>query len=524
MCILIETEITPKKPVYRQFDEVLFKIRIKNTCGKQIPLKAIENVLPSGFFAYKISPRKFQENYNPDKNILKIKKDLTTLESTEIEFFAIAAQESKDKFEPIVKADKKYKVEGVPITVTPPYVVTQEPYAISGDITIDEYGQPGSTVNLTLSLKNNMPDTVKRIILFDVLPKDIVDEVYFELAKIEGVRINDTSIILFKDFEPGIPLKITLPLKIKDFKMLGKVIPDITKTTSIKREIDPKVLCKYGEVVVKNPETVTFFGNKVINIDLRPKIHVEFRVNTKLLMGVKDIVVNKKAELEVIVSKVGGTLSDVVIEDVIPTEFEVPTKPANAFIEKSEEGIYVLKIPKITGDQKKIKFKFIPPKKIGTYKMSPTIKIPQLGLSIPLGTYTLRVIEEKAYFMSGVEYGRVMPVRIGAPVDIFIKIRNSGDIFAENVTLVKVPEELLEITMIKEIFPEVKTLKIPSEEKPQMLVKKLKPRGEIHLTISAKPKVPIDESNPPYIEVKWKDKNEEQTQTIYLRGLVVKEE
>jgi len=522
VCIILTINITPRKAVYRKFDEVTFNIKIKNICTKLIHIKSVENVIPEGFKLYKVSPSGLKQRFNERKRSIAIKKDLSTHEEFEINILAIAVNEIKSVFAPIVKADRKtYKVEGIPINITPPYIVTQEPFAISGDIAIEPEGRPGSTVNLILSIKNNMPDVVSTVILYDVIPKDIVSDIFFELGKVEGLRINDTSIAIFKNFDPGVPLKIIIPMKIKSFSELEKMFKDLSTMAFIKREIKPQVLCKFGEVVIRNPENVTFYGNKVITIDLKPKLDVKLFVNGKTAFDVTDVIAGKNVKFLYLIKKIGGTIENIKIIDFIPKNFEIKKTPSNIMVEEDESGIYMLTIPKMKSDKKKLSFLVTVSKDVGVYAINPQVKVQQLGLDLPLGTFKIRVIKEKAEFVYDVEYSRVMPVRIGDKFDILIKAKNSGDDFAENIYIRNLPVDFLDLRNIRVTFPEIKTIPIEDLATTQ-LIKKLKPKGEIHIIISAiAKKIPEETLS---LEFVWMDKNKKEfLDTIYLENLKIKE-
>ena len=502
MCILVTKKIIPEKSVYRVFDEVELNIRIENKCKDIKGVNEIKNVIPPGFIVLKITPLEYKKYFKSEDNKMDLKLALYPEENLNFNFKLMAIKPTKDKHNlKIIVDDKEIYSEDKDIEIIEAKIVEHDFMAVSGDISIDPTGLPNELVLLNLQLKNNLKDSIDWVYLEDVLPEFVVENIFFEKAKIKGYWLHGENMLIYEQIQPFQTLKVKIPLLIKDFDEL-KYLVNIDEEKELIREIDPKVIFKYGDTLGENKEGSTFFGNHKLTIDLIPKIELKIKVNGTEVKDKFTLLPNDHAEMTFVIDKKGGSFHEVVLKDFIPPEFEV-SQPPEVYIEHYTEDESVGYLARILDSKEKhleISFDFKTPEKEGEYKVKPIIEIPEISYKKEFNEISFDVSVKHSNISAEVSFSKVFPVEVNSIFDAYIKIKNNGEEPATDITLKNIDIPGLEILEVKKIFPETKNLATTKTEGIE-IHKKLRPRGMIEVMIRFKAKEELEDI--PAITLEW---------------------
>ena len=502
MCLLITRKVTPEKSVYRVFDEVELNIKIENKCKDIKGVNEIKNVIPPGFVVLKITPIEYRKYYDIDNNEMNLKLALYPDESLNFNFRLMAIKPTKDKYNlKIIVDEKEIYSEEKEFEVIEAKIVEHNFMAISGEISIEQVGLPNELVYLNLQLKNNLNDAIDWIYLENVVPEFIINSILFEKAKVKGFWMRSGDILIYEKIQPFQTFRAKIPMLVKDFDDL-KYLVNIDEEKELTREIEPKVIFKYGDTLGGNREGSVFFGNHKITIDLIPKIDLKIKINGTEIRDKFTILPNARAEMTFAIDKVGGSLHELVLRDFIPPEFEV-SQPPEVYIERYSEDEhfgYLARVRDLKDKHLEIIFDFKTPEKEGQYTIKPNIEIPELNYEKEFSEITFNVSVKRSSISAEVTFSKVFPVEINEVFDTYIKLKNNGEEFATDITLKNIDIPGLEVLEVKKIFPETKNMSAVKTEEVEVH-KKLRPRGMVEVMIRYKAKEELAEI--PAITVEW---------------------
>lgn len=223
----------------------ILKVAIKAVNNEENPknIQSIKNIVPKGFETIKCESVP-ASSFRPISNKLKVNIKLSPGESKILaSLLLIPMTPSRATYSPIAILDEKRKIGEREILVshTLKDIEKSSLFTFSTDDVIE--GEPGNLISTKWSLKPSWAHKVEYVLLLNVLPPKIIEEVKGDQ---ETFRIGEKHLLFLKHLKPNKKQQLPLQFRIKPLQELKPLV-----TKKLEKQMKPTLIAKTNKGIIK---------------------------------------------------------------------------------------------------------------------------------------------------------------------------------------------------------------------------------------------------------------------------------